>query len=425
MKQGSKLGLEPKLRFPEFHDEPAWEEKGLYEISKPVSDKATESDVKRILTLSSEYGIVLQSDYFDKRIAGKNVDRYTKINFNDFVYNDRATKSSAYGTIKRLSQNESGIVSPIYKSFRFDEEENPIFWEWYFESGFHEAQLHDLVNEGARTGRFNISIDSFLSISVWCPNPSEQQKIADCLSSLDELITFQNRKLDTLNAHKKGLLQQLFPAEGETLPKLRFPEFRDAPEWEESKLSDFASFVSERASDREFTLMSVTAGVGLVTQVEKFGKEIAGNSYRNYFVIREGDFAYNKSATRDYPEGFISMLEGRDSAAVPNSIFLCFRIEADDINRQLLKHMFFANYHGQWLRRLITIGARAHGALNVNPDDLMRMPIRLPVPEEQERIADCLSFLDDLIAAQAQKLDTLNAHRKGLMQQLFPSPEEV
>lgn len=215
MNQRTTQGLSPKLRFPEFNNMSGWDEKKLYQIAQPVSDKVTDSDVKTILTLSSEHGIVLQSEYFGKKIAGENVERYTKINFNDFVYNDRATKSFAYGTIKRLSQYESGLVSPIYKCFRFNEEENSVFWEWYFESGFHEAQLDNLVNEGARVGRFNISIEKFLSISVWRPEPSEQGKIAHVLSSINELIAVQTQKLDILNSHKKGLMQQLFPSPDE------------------------------------------------------------------------------------------------------------------------------------------------------------------------------------------------------------------
>lgn len=215
MKQETKRESKPKLRFPEFRNAPEWEEKNLHQIAHAVSDKVTDSGTHKILTLSSEYGIVLQSDYFGKKIAGENVERYTKIKFNDFVYNDRVTKSFAYGTIKRLSQYESGIVSPIYKCFRFNEEENPFFWEWYFKSGFHEVQLDSLVNEGARTGRFNISIEKFLSISVWRPVPSEQDKIANLLSSINELIAVQTQKLDALKAHQRGLMQQLFPAPDE------------------------------------------------------------------------------------------------------------------------------------------------------------------------------------------------------------------
>ena len=90
-------------------------------------------------------------------------------------------------------------------------------------------------------------------------------------------------------------------------PKLRFPEFQE--EWEERKLSDFATLITEKAGENKHTLMSVTVGIGLLTQTEKFGREIAGNSYKNYFVIKYGDFAYNKSATKQYPEGYIPFVK--------------------------------------------------------------------------------------------------------------------
>jgi len=119
-------------------------------------------------------------------------------------------KNYLFGTIKRFS-NGSGIVSPIYKCFRFRQVEVPIFWEWYFEAGQHERELRKLVNEGARTGRYNISIDKFLNISVWHPRLEEQLKIADCLRSIDEVFKFQAQKIAALQTHKKGLMQQLFP----------------------------------------------------------------------------------------------------------------------------------------------------------------------------------------------------------------------
>ena len=233
-----KPTLTPKLRFPEFRDEPEWEEKALSTIADPVSERAKNDDENNILTLSGEHGLVLQSEYFGKQIAGTNSDRYLSIQCDDFVYNDRTTKASASGTIKRLTKHPHGIVSPIYKCFRFKEGELPGFWEWYFESGAHEAQLRSLANEGARAGRFNVSIDRFLSTSVWTPDSTskEQQKIAECLSTLDELIGAESQKLDALKTHKKGLMQQLFPREGETLPRLRFPEFQNAPEWEPQEL---------------------------------------------------------------------------------------------------------------------------------------------------------------------------------------------
>jgi len=275
----------------------------------------------------------------------------------------------------------------------------------------------------------NITKPAVLALEISAPSLPEQQKIADCLSSLSDRITLETQKLDSLKAHKKGLMQQLFTAEGETLPKLRFPEFRDSGEWEEKNLGEIAALIAEKTGNRKYTLMSVNSGVGLISQIEKFGREIAGSSYKNYFVIRENDFAYNKSATKDYPEGFIAMHSSVELAAVPNSIFTCFRIQDNKICPQYLKYLFLFNLHGKWLKQFISVGARAHGSLNIDNKDLLLLPIPLPKGEsslsEQQKIADCLSSIDEAIAAQSQAIELLKLHKKGLMQQLFPTVEEV
>jgi type I restriction enzyme, S subunit len=210
-------------------------------------------------------------------------------------------------------------------------------------------------------------------------------------------------------------------------PKLRFPEF--SGEWEYQSLSEIASIITEKAGKEKFILMSITSGVGLVSQMEKFGREIAGQQSKNYFVIREHDFAYNKSATKEYPEGFIAMYSGRELAAVPNSIFSCFRVRGHRVVPLYLNYLFLGNLHGKWVRNFIAVGARAHGSLNVDNKDLLTLPVPLPKGDtsldEQQKIADCLSSLEHLIAAQSQKLEALQTHKKGLMQQLFPSEGET
>uniref|UniRef100_UPI004057A7C9 restriction endonuclease subunit S n=1 Tax=Candidatus Electrothrix sp. TaxID=2170559 RepID=UPI004057A7C9 len=213
------------------------------------------------------------------------------------------------------------------------------------------------------------------------------------------------------------------------VPRLRFPEFREAGEWMTKYLANVSELIKNKAGKKKYTLMSVTAGVGLISQIEKFGREIAGAQYKNYFVIQKNDFAYNKSSTKDYPEGFIALYEGNTTAAVPNSIFTCFRVKENEILPKLLNYLFLNNLHGRWLRKFITIGARAHGSLNVDNKDLLSLPV--PVPQgksamkEQKKIADCLSSLDALIVGQAEKIDALKIHKKGLMQQLFPREGET
>ncbi len=208
-------------------------------------------------------------------------------------------------------------------------------------------------------------------------------------------------------------------------PKLRFCQFRNHPKWSVSKFGKLTVPVEERAGTKKLTLMSVTSGVGLVPQIVKFGREIAGSAYKNYYVIKKNDFAYNKSATKLFPEGYISMLTEYEEAALPNSIFTCFRIVNEECEPRFFDHLFHNNYHGTWLRQYIEVGARAHGSLSVDNRHLWNMPVALPPLPEQQKIADCLSSLDDLIAAEDKKLLALGEHKKGLMQKLFPAEGET
>ena len=208
------------------------------------------------------------------------------------------------------------------------------------------------------------------------------------------------------------------------VPELRFPEFHGAGSWQLQALRDIAEPISDRVGTMKCVPMSVTTGVGLVSQEEKFGRTIAGDSYKNYIRLQKNDFAYNKSATKEFPQGYIARYSGTRDAAVPRSIFACFRPDAAAVVPAYLDHLFHRNHHGRWLRRYIMFSARAHGALSISDDDLMSMPVPLPPDAvsclEQQKIADCLGSLDDVIAAESVKLEALRQHKRGLMQQLFP-----
>ncbi len=212
-------------------------------------------------------------------------------------------------------------------------------------------------------------------------------------------------------------------------PKLRFPEFCDAGHWRFQPFSDLAEPISDKVGTTKCVPMSITTGVGLVSQEEKFGRIIAGDSYKNYIRLQTNDFAYNKSATKQFPQGYIARYSGTKDAAVPNSIFTCFRLDTAAVIPEYIDHLFHGNHHGRYLRNYITVGARAHGALSVSDDDLMSMPVPLPPVAvsrpEQRKVADCLGSLDCLIAAEGRKLKTLRQHKQGLMQQLFPRPGET
>ena len=213
------------------------------------------------------------------------------------------------------------------------------------------------------------------------------------------------------------------------VPKLRFPEFQSAGDWTTVKLGAVATIRTEKIGNNICVPMSITSGVGLVSQEEKFGRVIAGESYKNYLLLKPYDFAYNKSATKEYPEGFLTLYSGVELAAVPNSIFTCFRVNGESPDVKFLNYQFSGNLHGRWLRQFIQVGARAHGSLSINDNDLMALPVPIPAGAtsviEQQKIAECLSSVEEPIVAHARKVDALKTHKKGLMQQLFPREGET
>jgi len=212
-------------------------------------------------------------------------------------------------------------------------------------------------------------------------------------------------------------------------PRLRFPEFVETGGWSTTELRELATLVAERVGSTHCVPFTVVSGVGLVSQVDKLGRTIAGNSLKNYIVLERDDFAYNKSATKAFPEGYIARYVGNQRAAVPNSIFTCFRADNKKIVPTYLDYLFASNLHGKWLRNFITVGARAHGSLNVKDADLMALPVPLPKGpaslQEQSKIADCLTSLDEVIVAQGRKVESLRTYKRGLVQQLFPRVGET
>jgi type I restriction enzyme S subunit len=355
-------------------------------------------------------------------VAGDNSERYLRIERNDFVYNDRTTKASIFGTIKRLSKHSGGIVSPIYKCFRFKGDENPVFWEWYFDSGIHNKALAGLVNEGARAGRFNISVTQFLSTSVWRPGEAEQQKIAKGLSSVDELIAAQARKVDALKKHKRGLMQKLFPRKGETQPRLRFPEFLGKAEWRVRTLNEL--LYESRARNRSVGLgpadvLSVSGEYGCVNQIQFMGRSYAGVSVKEYRIVEQGDVVYTKSPLKKNPFGIIK--ENKGKRGIVSTLYAVYRT-FPGCSAAYVDHFFSVDYNlNSYLQPIVKKGPK--NDMKVNNADVLRGIICVPDFSEQKKIADFLSSLDEVISAQTRKADALKALKKGLMQQLFPTPE--
>lgn len=203
----------PELRFPEFQGDREWKEYTLIQIFTRIIKRNTINN-QNVLTISAQYGLISQYDYFNKNVAALDVSKYYLIEKNDFAYNKSKSQGYPYGAIKPLKLYETGVVSPLYICFRIKDKKKfeNSFFEYYFESELIHKEIDKIAQEGARNhGLLNLSTDDFFNkIKLYVPSPLEQQKIAKILSSLEMVIKSYEDKVGGLELHKTGLMQQLF-----------------------------------------------------------------------------------------------------------------------------------------------------------------------------------------------------------------------
>jgi len=422
-----KSALVPRLRFPEFREAEGWKLEPLGSLATRCTIKNTKSSYTRVLTNSAEFGVVDQRDYFDKDIANQgNLDGYYIVEKGDYVYNPRISTSAPVGPISKNNVG-TGVMSPLYTVFRFHNSDNDFFAH-YFKSTHWHHYMRQVSSTGARHDRMSITNDDFMGLPLPVSTPKEQQKIADCLSSLDELIAAQAQKLDALKTHKKGLMQQLFPAEGETLPRLRFPEFREAGEWEEKLIENFFEVgSSKRVLQQDWTTQGVpfyrTRELVSLSKSEPFGSEIfiSEELFREiserYGVPAEGDFLVSGVGTL----GVSYQVQAKDRFYFKDGNVLWFKSKGVIVSK-FFKYCFEADEIQSQIRGQAAISTV--GTYTIQNAKVTKFSCPTNV-EEQQKIADCLTALDDLIAAQTQKIELLKRHKKGLMQQLFPVLDEA
>jgi type I restriction enzyme S subunit len=410
-------GLVPKLRFPEFRDAPEWKIERLSKISSRVIRKVGDLKVPT-LSISAGKGFVTQTEKFGRNISGAQYKNYILLEKGDFAYNKGNSKQYPQGCIYQLEQFDEAAVPNAFICFCFRKNYVAKFFLFYFENNCYGEQLKRYITSGARSdGLLNISADDFFSILIPVSEiREEQQKIADCLSSIDELIKLHSQKLELLKDYKKGLMQQLFPAEGETVPKLRFPEFKNAPEWEKKKLADLCNINPSHGGLPTFffyiDLESVVAGHLISKRVVQ--KDDAPS--RAQRLLKEEDVIYQ--IVRPYQKNNFFCKFNDKHNYVASTGYAQLRAYDDS------KFLFQIIHTDIFVSKVI---AKCTGSSYpaINTSDLSEIRVTVPKLPEQQKIADCLSSIDELITSQTRKIESLREHKKGLMQQLFPSAEEV
>ncbi len=363
-----------------------------------------------------------QAEKFSRDISGKQYKNYIILKAGEFSYNKGNSKTFPQGAVYRLKEFEEVAAPNAFFSFRFKSGYVPDFYKGYFDNNYHGRQIQKFITSGARSdGLLNISPDDFFSIILPTPiDREEQQKIADCLSSLDELITAHTRKHQELQSYKKGLLQNLFPAEGETVPVLRFPEFENAGHWKETRLSKLGDLVSGLTYSPEDVRDS-----GLLV--------LRSSNVQDGIISFEDNVYVNpdiKGANLTQPNDILICVRNGSktligkNALIPEGVPLSTHGAFMTVFRSKSAKFVFQLFQTESYKRQVNadLGATIN---SINGSQLKKYSFFIPKPEEQERIAGFLFSVDELIAAQAQKIAELKAHKKGLMQQLFPSVDVV
>ena len=253
------------------------------------------------------------------------------------------------------------------------------------------------------------------------PYPSivEQRRISDSYRKLEYCITLLQRKCDALANAKKFYLQNLFPRKGTRTPALRFDGFTG--DWGKLRLGDIVERVTRKNSELLSELpLTISAQYGLIDQREFFDRQIASKDVSGYYLIKRGEFAYNKSTSADAPWGAIKRLDKYDMGVL-STLYIVFRIidESKTCSDYVCAYYDTDLWHTE-IRAIAAEGARNHGLLNITPSDFFDTMLTIPPSiEEQRQISSFFNSLDTLIAQQTRKLSALKAMKQFMLQNMF------
>jgi len=392
-----KRKLIPEIRFPEFKNQGEWQVKTIGDIANSESSSMALNKLNLKPTGYPVYGADSIVGYIDEF---QHKEKYISI----------VKDGSGVGRLN-LCQNNSSILGTLTSLKSKNKTQFDLDWI------YHLLNIVDFSVYVKGAGIPHIYYSDFKNENVPVPTLKEQQKIASCLSFLDDLITAHSQKLDLLKDHKKSLMQNLFPQEGEKLPKYRFKEFVNDGEWVEKKLGEVCKFVR-----------GPFGGALIVSK----GYAVYEQSHAIYNNFKEFRYYINEQKFQELK---------RFSVKAGNIIMSCsgtmgkFAIIPQDcikgvINQALLKLEIKKEFSIDFIKLILELPVNQEQILSqagggaiknvASVSILQEIKIEIPNLNEQQKIASCFSSLDDLIMAQAEKIEQLKLHKKGLMQGLFP-----
>ena len=313
----------------------------MSDFAERVTRKNSNNETDLPLTISSKDGLVDQISYFNKTVASKDMSGYYLLRNGEYAYNKSYSVGYDFGSIKRLDRYPMGALSTLYICFALKKHDTD-FIKVYFDSLKWYKEIYMISAEGARNhGLLNVPTDEFFATKHYLPeNTAEQRKVADFLISLDRRIDAQQSLVVNLKKYKRGVFETVFSQKVRLIPRNK------RKDWQKYKLSDFATRVTRKNGGQSDIPLTISAQYGLIDQRDFFSKTVASADMSGYYLLRSGEYAYNRSTSNDYPFGSIKRLELYPMGAV-STLYLCFRVKDDIVLSDLAKWYFESS---QWHR---------------------------------------------------------------------------
>jgi type I restriction enzyme S subunit len=391
--------LVPELRFPEFSGE--WKKKYVENFCKIQTGSGNTQDKES----EGTYPFFVRSPVVEHS--------------NKYIFDCEAvlTVGDGVGTGKvyHYINGKFNCHQRVYAMTNFEKSVCARYFFYHFQKIFPRQ----VFAMSAKTSVDSIRRNMIAQLNMALPSINEQKKITQFFTLIDSRIEKQNQLVNVLKSYKRGLLARLFPKKGDTVPELRFKEF--TADWERRKLSDICERVTRKNKNSESDLpLTISSQYGLIDQRDFFNKVVAAKDMSNYYLLQNGEYAYNKSYSNGYDYGSIKRLNAYEQGCL-STLYICFSLESSDVNSDYLECFFDTlQWYGD-VSMICAEGARNHGLLNVDTkafftDVRINMPINI---EEQRQISQYSNTLDTLIALHQEKCEMYAKIKNVLFKKMF------
>jgi len=398
----------PKLRFKEFDGD--WDFRKIGDISDSIvpgrnKPKLFDGDIPWVTTPDIKDKIYVsdtQSNYYISEVEAKNV--------GSKIVPTNSVIMSCVGDLGLFAINTKPIViNQQLHAFLLD---NSKYSSVFVLNALSKNQ-NFIEKVATKTALPYLNKDNCNSIPLFLCSFEEQTEIASFLSAVDEKISQMTQKHELLSQYKQGMMQKLFSQQ----IRFKADDGSKFKEWEEIFLSDVAKRVTRKNKEDNQNALTISAQMGLVNQQDYFTKQIASRDLSKYYLLYKGEFAYNKSYSAGYPMGAIKRLKLYEKGVV-STLYICFSLNPE-IDSDFFEHYVESGALVPELEKIAQEGARNHGLLNISLQEFFEVTLSKPCLEEQTKIANFLSAIDQKIEVVAKQIKQAKQWKKGLLQQMF------